>query len=445
MFKENEKTELKEIYTPDLKKEIIAFFNTNGGVIYIGVTDDGQIVGVSNVDETALQITNSIRDSIKPDITIFINLEILQIENKDIIKITVEEGSRKPYYIGEKGLKSSGVYIRQGTSSANASEDAIRNMIKLSDGNSFELNRSLNQDLHFEVLENEFKLRKLEFGRVQQKNLFILSNDDMYTNLGLLVSDECKHSIKYAIFQGTDKSVFKDRKEFNGSIFKQLNDVYDTINFYNGTSATFDKLIRVDERDYPEVAIREALLNAIVHRDYSFSGSIIINQYEDRLEFISLGGLVQGLSLDAIFYGASQPRNEKLANLFYRMRLIEAYGTGISKISDCYKNNHIKPSFESAEGVFRVVLPNLNSINAKRMMEVREKFYNDHRNMLIREIGHSQIILGHIKLHGKITRPEVEDICNIGTSRSIAILKDLLEDGKILRVGNGKKTHYILK
>ena len=203
-FSENEKTELKEIYTSDIKKEVIAFANSSGGVIYVGVTNDGNTVGVENIDDVVSQLTNSIRDSIRPDVTIFTQCEIINVEDKNIIKLSVSEGTRKPYYLMDKGIKPSGVYIRQGNSKAPASEDAIRNMIKLSDGNSFESNRSLEQNLHFSALEKEMKLRSLEFEDVQKKTLGILSQDDVFTNLALIVSDECKHSIKLAIFQGTE-------------------------------------------------------------------------------------------------------------------------------------------------------------------------------------------------------------------------------------------------
>ena len=162
----------------------------------------------------------------------------------------------------------------------------------------FENNRSLIQELTFTSLNKEMERRNLEFTEVQMKNLGIISSDDIYTNMGLLVSDQCQHSVKFAVFQGSDKLVFKDRKELTGSLFDQLTDAYKTIDFYNGTKATFHDLLRTDERDYPEDAVREALLNAIVHRDYSFSGSTIINLYSDRLEIISLGGLVSGLSLE---------------------------------------------------------------------------------------------------------------------------------------------------
>lgn len=424
---ESATVELKEIYTSDLKKEIVAFANSNGGTIYIGVRDSGEIIGVDNADFVMQQISNSIRDSIRPDVSMFTNIELLQEEEKFFIKLTVTQGTKKPYYLSDKGLKPTGVYVRSGTTSAPASEDAIRMMIKMTDGDSFEANRSLVQELTFNRLDEEFQKRGLEFTEVQMKNLGILSSDDIYTNMGLLVSDQCKHSIKFAIFQGTDKLVFKDRKELTGSLFTQLTDAYKTIDFYNGTKATFHGLLRTDERDYPEDAVREALLNAIVHRDYSFSGSTFINLYSDRLEIISLGGLVAGLSLEAAMLGASQPRNEKLAALFYRMKLIEAYGTGISKIISCYKGLPVQPKFENVEGAFRVVLPN---IHAQELSKENKKYLP---------------ILGLFEKQKEITRSDVEHALGIGTTYAINMLKEMQDKELITKVGNGRLTRYVVK
>lgn len=423
----SETVELKEIYTPDLKKEIVAFANTNGGSIYIGVQDNGEIVGLDNADFVMQQISNSLRDGIRPDISMFTNIELFQENSKYFVKLTVNQGTRKPYYLSDKGLRPIGVYVRSGTTSAPASEDAIRMMIKMTDGNSFENNRSLIQELTFTSLNKEMKRRNLEFSEVQMKNLGILSSDGIYTNLGLLVSDQCKHSIKFAVFQGSDKLVFKDRKELTGSLFDQLTDAYKTIDFYNGTKATFHDLLRTDERDYPEDAVREALLNAIVHRDYSFSGSTIINLYSNQLEFISLGGLVSGLSLEAAMLGASQPRNEKLANLFYRMKLIEAYGTGISKIISCYKGLPVQPRFENVEGAFRVVLPNTNA----QELNVENEQYLP--------------ILRLFERKKEITRSDVEEVLRVGTTYAINILKEMLKEELIKKVGSGRLTRYILK
>lgn len=424
---ESEIIELKEIYTTDLKKEIVSFANTNGGTIYIGVQDNGTIVGVDHADFVIQQIANSIRDSIRPDISMFTSIELLKDENKSYIKVTVESGTKKPYYLFDKGLKPTGVYVRSGTTSAPASEDAIRMMIKMTDGDSFETNRSLIQELTFNSLSKEMERRKLEFTGVQMKNLGILSPDGIFTNMGLLVSDQCRHSIKFAVFQGTDKLVFKDRKEFTGSLFEQLAEVYKTIDFYNGTMASFHDLLRTDERDYPEDAVREALLNAIVHRDYSFSGSTFINLYSDRLEFISLGGLVPGLSLEAAMLGASQSRNEKLANLFYRMKLIEAYGTGISKIISCYKGKSEQPVFESVEGAFQVILPNVHA-----------------RNLSMEDAKYLPI-LQLFEYKKEITRSDVETVLGSGTTHAINIVKEMLDKSLIEKVGNGRLTRYVRK
>lgn len=422
---ESETVELKEIYTPELKKEIVAFANTNGGTIYIGVRDNGEIVGLDNADFVMQQISNSLRDGIRPDVSMFTNIELLQEVNKYFVKLTVSQGTKKPYYLSDKGLKPTGVYVRSGTTSAPASEDAIRMMIKMTDGDSFESNRSLIQELTFTSLNKEMERRNLEFSEVQMKNLGILSSDDIYTNMGLLVSDQCKHSIKFAIFQGSDKLVFKDRKELTGSLFAQLTDAHKTIDFYNGTKATFHDLLRTDERDYPVDAVREALLNAIVHRDYSFSGSTIINLYSDRLEIISLGGLVSGLSLEAAMLGASQPRNEKLASLFYRMKLIEAYGTGISKIISCYKGLPVQPKFENVEGAFRVVLPNTH---AQELSVEDEKYLP---------------ILRLFEKKKEITRSDVEEALGVGTTHAINTLKEMLEKELIKKVGSGRLTRYV--
>ena len=179
-----------------------------------------------------------------------------------------------------------------------------------------------NQSLTFSSLEKYLKKKNLAFGPEQKKTLGLIGEDGLYNNLALLLSEECKHTIKVAVFQGKDSFVFRDRKEFSGSVLKQLEDVYAFLDMHNGTKASFEGLRRTDTRDYPDQATREALLNSIIHRDYLFSGSTIINIYDDHLEFISLGGLVSGLSLESVFLGASQSRNPGLASVFYRLGLV---------------------------------------------------------------------------------------------------------------------------
>lgn len=424
---ESETLELKETYTPDLKKEVVAFANTGGGTIYVGIRDNGEITGIGDADSVMQQVSNSLRDGIRPDVSMFTSLERIREEDRDVIRVTVYPGTSKPYYLSDKGLRPAGVYVRNGTVSAPASEEAIRQMIRTADGDSFENNRALIQELTFDSLNREMRLRELEFSRVQMRNLGILSGEDLFTNMGLLVSDQCRHSIKFAVFQGSDKLVFKDRKEFSGSVFDQLKEAFRTIDFYNGTKAVFHDLLRTDERDYPEVAIREALLNAIVHREYAFSGSTMINLYADRLEIISLGGLVPGISLEAARLGASQPRNEKLAALFYRMKLIEAYGTGISKIISSYEGLPVQPEFENVEGAFRVVLPNI------------------HAQPRIRGGGKYDPVLLLFERQTQISRSDVEEVLGVGTTQAVNTLKEMQKKDLIRKVGGGRRTRYVAK
>ena len=332
---ESERIEYKSQMIDDIYKEVIAFANTNGGVIYIGIDDKGKLIGIDNVDETYTRLTNGIRDAIAPDVTLFVRY-ILQ--NNKVIQIEVGEGSYKPYYLKSKGMKPNGVYVRQGASSVQASPDQIRRMIKDSDGDVFEEMRTATQELSFEEAERAFKRYKVDFSEEKYIALGLRNiHDDQYTNLAMILSDQCQHTTKIAVFGDEANITFKDAKEFGGSIFKQLDDSYAYLMLCNRTAATFKGLERVELSDYPEDALREALLNALVHRDYSYSGSIIINVNDSCIEFISLGGLLPGLSADDIRSGISQPPNRKLAEIFHRLRLIESYGTGIRKIYALYK------------------------------------------------------------------------------------------------------------
>ena len=444
-FYENETLEYKRQYTPDIKKEVVAFANTAGGTIYIGVDDNGTPVGVQDPDAVVQQLTNALRDGIRPDVTMFTRIAIQDVGGCPVVAVTVSTGTRRPYYLTDKGLRPSGVYLRQGASSAPASEDAIRRMIRLTDGDSFENGRSLIQELTFQTFAAEMQQRHLACGPAQYQTLGILATDGLYTNLGLLVSDQCQHSIKLAVFQGTDKLLFKDRKEFGGSIFQQLNEAYQAIDFYNGTRASFEGLLRKDERDYPMEAVREALLNAVVHRDYSFSGSISINLYQDRMELISLGGLVPGFSLEAALMGASQPRNGKLASLFYRMHLIEAYQNRIGKILNCYAGLPIQPSFESVEGAFRVVLPNIHAASTQEEARSVKKSRVEHTSESATLTASEQKALQAIRQAGQVSRRELESLLGVGTTRTVVLLKRLVELDKVQKIGNGKNTRYQCK
>ena len=145
----------------------------------------------------------------------FLHYETIVENGKNVVAVDIQRGTDRPYYLASKGMRPEGVYVRQGYSSVPATDTAIRRMIKETDGDRFEAMRSLNQDLTFEETQKEFVLRKIEFGPQQMRTLKLIDQDGLYSNLALLLSDQCVHTIKVAVFQGTDQTIFKDRREFN--------------------------------------------------------------------------------------------------------------------------------------------------------------------------------------------------------------------------------------
>lgn len=439
-YRESEITELKSVVTDDVKKEIIAFANSDGGTLYIGVRDNGEVVGLDDPDGAALQVSNMVRDSVKPDVTMFIHYRTIEEDGKKIIEINVQRGTDRPYYIAKKGMRPEGVYVRQGYYSVPATDTAIRRMIKETDGDRFETMRCLEQELTFEATEQEFHFRKLEFGSQQMRTLKFTDSDGLYSNLALLLSDQNPHTIKAAVFQGTNQMIFKDRREFAGSLMKQMNEVYEYIDFRNRTRSTIERLSRIDVRDYPEIAVREALLNLLVHRDYSFSASALISIYDDRIEFISIGGLMPGIDLDDVLAGISVCRNQNLANVFYRLHLIEAYGTGLKKITDAYEGTSEKPIISATKNSFKITLPN---VNAKyESTAVPASIENIHASHVQKSDDNEKRVLAYVHEYGAITRPQAEELLGISASTAFRVIKKMVTAGLLLQHGKARSIRY---
>ena len=189
---------------------------------------------------------------------------------------------------------------------------------------------------------------------------------------------------------------------------------------------------RFEKADYPEEALREALLNALVHRDYSFSGSIIINVNDKQMEFISIGGLLPGLSPDDIRSGISQPRNKNLADIFHRLRFIESYGTGIRKIFHLYANCPEQPKIEVTPNTFKLILPNMNFDTAE------DSDITDTTGTT-----QAQMILDFIEKNGKITDTEIQSLLGVKKTRAFTIAKQLRDEGLIQAEGRGDSKVYI--
>ena len=422
MIKENNNLEFKRELTPSIIKEIIAFANTTGGTIILGYDDNGKIVGLKNAKEDLDRLSSKINDSIEPSVNFLVSSRIEIEEDKEIIIVEVLRGTNKPYYIKSKGMTTDGVFVRLGATVQHATKETIKEMIIESSGVSFEKNISINQDLTFTYANKIFKNRDISFGDVEKRNLGIINLDNKYTNLGLLISDQCPYSIKVARYKDNTKTEFLDSKEFSEqSILSQLENIYEYLMINNRVSSKIDGMERIDEYDYPKNSLREMLCNIITHRNYEINGSNLIHIFSDKIEFLSLGGLVSGLTIEDIKLGSSSSRNPNLVNIFHRLNFVEAYGTGIPRMYEEYKTSTTNPEIKVAPNSFLVILPKLNL-----------------KNEYI-------LIINYLKQKEQGTRESFEKILNLGKSATINVLNEMIEREIIEKIGFSKNIVYKLK
>lgn len=372
-----------------------------------------------------------IREGIIGNLTLYTSIDVKSIENKNIIELHITSGPEKPYYLVDKGLKPNGVYLRHGSSSIQATDEIIRKMLVESSYKKYEDEISKNQDLTFIYAKELFNNKNIDFLENKYMSLKMLTEDN-YNNLALLLSDQNPFTIKCAIFEGKDKTIFKDRKELKGSSLKIVEDAFYYMNLSNHIESNFKGLQRIDKKDYPDFALRESLLNAVIHRNYYFDGSILLSIFDDRIEINSIGGLISNLTLEDIYSGVSNSRNPNFAEIFHRLNYVENYGTGIGRIIKEYENNEKKPIIELSENVFKIILPNRN--------------YKENKiTQINKNLTKEESIIEFIKINDRITRADVENLLNIGNTRSKQVINNMLEKDIILKKGTGKNTYYVLK
>lgn len=440
---EASRLERKRTFTDEIKKELVAFANTAGGELIIGLADDGTVVGVENPDQVSAQVTNMLRDAISPDMSLISRVEILYQDQKALIHVFVNRGGKRPYYLAKKGMTSAGVYVRHGNASAPASADAIREMIRETDGYSYESNLSFDQKLTFEFCSKVFAERGVLFGQSQMQTMKMIDMAGNYTNLAMLLSDQCFHSIQFASFQGTEIGTFTERQRFTGSILKQMEDAFHALNRYNRTRSEIHGLYRIDKRDYPEEALREALINAIVHRDYDRDVSTNIRIFADRIEIASFGGLPPNTTVETFLLGLSMPRNRNLADIFYRLELIEAFGSGIPKMTRIYQKSGQEISFKTSPSGFMIVLPNLNFNKETKPAEPERFVLRDEDYSL--EDQRSKIAVELIQTKGPVSRTELEKVWGISRSAATNWIDQLINKGVLHRIGQGRNAKYTIK
>lgn len=422
MIQENNNLEFKRELTDSIIKEIIAFCNTTGGTIIIGYDDNGEIVGLDNAKEDLDRLSSKINDSIEPSVNFLVSSRIEEEGDKQIIVIEVLRGTNKPYYIKSKGMTIDGVFVRLGATVQHATRETIREMIIESAGILFEKNISINQDLTFIYANELFKKKNISFGNVEKKNLGLINKDNKYTNLGLLLSDQCPYSIKVARYKDNTKTEFLDSKEFAGeSILSQYEKAYEYLMLNNRMSSKIDGMERIDEYEYPKNSLRELLCNIITHRDYEINGSNLVHIFNDKIEFLSLGGLVSGLTVEDIKLGSSSSRNPYLVNIFHRLSFVEAYGTGIPRMYEEYKTSIRSPEIKVAPNSFLVILPKLKL----------KKEYS--------------LVINYLKENKEGSRECIEKVLDLSKGATIRILKEMIDKEIIQKNGSSKNITYKLK
>ena len=312
-------------------------------------------------------------------------------------------------------------------------------MIKTADGDDFETLRALEQNLTLQYAEEIFEKNGIYFTEEKFYQLGIRNpGSKLYTKLAVLLSDQCRHTIKVAVFSDEDNTMFQDKKEFSGSVFRQLEEAYEYLQLCNQNQMEISGLEREDHWDYPQPALREALLNAVIHRDYSYSGSIIINVNKKEIEFISIGGLLPGISKEDIQNGISLSRSPKLAEIFHRLRFIEAYGTGIRRIYSLYKNCGRKPEISVTNNSFRMVLPNMNE--SRKISEI--KVPNTNEAVSIKISKQMQTVLEYLSEFEEATQEDIQELLDVKRTRAYVIMKELTEAGLTETTGRGKTKKY---
>lgn len=446
--------EYKRELTDDVKYAVIAFANTDGGVLLIGVDDDGGVIGIDNPDESTLKIQNILRDSIIPDVMPFVQCSIIQRGGKRVLSVDVRRGSRRPYFLKSKGMRPEGVYVRQGPSSVPASYDAIRGMLMETSGRDFESGVSFQQNLTFSYVSRIFQEKELHFGDAQKRTLGLINDDGLYTNLAMLLSEQCSYSAKAAVYPSSDSKLnFLDRQEFSGSLLEQCGSILRFLSKWNAVRSEITRLYRTDHFDYPEIALREGVLNALVHREYESSAPTIINVFDDRIELLNPGGLMPKTTLEDLRLGLSNPRNKRLAAVFYRLGLIESYGTGLSKIYGAYKDCPKTPEILTGPSSFRLTLPNRNAaIDAlgpgdsarSGPPKAPQSTVNGQPIQPAALTGAETTVLQICKDKGEASRAELQQAISRSLSTTTNLLNKMLTKGILVRVGSGPKTRYRL-
>ncbi|AGM23504.1 putative DNA binding domain-containing protein [Fusobacterium animalis] len=417
-MKESRELELKSTITNTFLKTVSAFSNYNTGKIIFGVDDNGKIVGLENIEELCLDLENKINDNInpKPD------FKFIKDKKKNIITLIVEEGMNKPYLYKGKAYK------RNDTSTVEVDKIEL-NRLTLSGLNQYyEELKAKNQNLEFNILKKELeeKLFLNNFSKDILKTLNLYDEKNGYNNAAELLADKNTFSgVDIAKFGKNIDEILDRNLLLNISIILQYKKALEVFNRYY----KYEQIIgseRIEKELIPERAFREVIANALIHRTWDVNSNIRISMYEDKLEVSSPGGLPSGISEKEYLNGQiSQLRNPILANIFFRLKYIEMFGTEIRRINESYKDYLVKPAFEIFENSIKITLP---ITKTKLFLTTDER-----------------IIMDILEKGNILSSGEILEKVEFKKDKLNRLLKKLIQKNYIDVMGNGRGTKYFKK
>ncbi|WP_286947104.1 RNA-binding domain-containing protein [Acetobacterium sp. UBA5834] len=426
-LKEEKTIEFKQEFTSSFLKTVSAFANYGDGEIIFGISDDGEVVGIKNIDQLRLAIENAINDTIEPRPSY--TLIETTMEKKAVLILNVYKGESQPYFYKGKA------YRRMDTASVPVDRTALQKLVLIGSRIDFDEMPSKNKELRFEIL---FKWLKSVLGIEVLTNDVLISlgllEHGVFNNAAELLSDnnKIKSSCVDMVRFGDNISIFLDRKTIQGgSILLQYEEAIEFFRQWYKPYLAIEGIPRKERIQIPELAFLEAMANALIHRDYLINGSIRIEMYKDQLIIHSQGGLPDGVSKDDYLNkNISIPRNSILADVFHRLKLIERFGTGVRRIRQAYSEFKEKPLFDFSEQSISVILPCVT--------------YGDNLNLDIEgaHISDDEKVMKLIRSEKLITRKTVQEITGLGETQSKALLNRLIDSGFIRRVGKGRMTAY---
>ena len=455
MNAESDILEYKAKLDDSLEKEAVSFLNSKGGRIIIGVADNGEPIGVTSPDAIQLKIKDRLVNNIRPNILGLFDIFTEECAGKTVVVVNLAGGTGTPYYIRAFGRSEKGCYIRVGSSAQPMTEQLIEDMIARRQKVSLATTLSPNQRLSFEQLKIYYQEHGLALNDKFADSLDMRLASGEYNYLAYLLADQNGASIRFAKYKGTDKTVLIENEEYGyRCLITATHRLLDRLVAENKTFAQITYPFRVEKNMVDKSALREAVINAIVHNDYALTEPVV-EIYDDRITITSGGGLVPGLSREDFFAGRSLPRNRELMRVFRDVELVERLGSGMKRMLGAYDRSifEFSPSFlivslqiaplpdneessveSSAES--RVE----SSAETNKLPEAVEKTVG---KSVEKRRGQSSVersveILRLMALNPTVTARDIARMLDISLRGVEKNIRTLRESGKIRRVGSNK-------